>query len=816
MFGQPLCQQKEDNKVMNKYLDKAGLQDFATKLTEKYKTLFSSPLTASTVAGMTDHTKVYVYTGSETGYTSGHWYFWNGSAWADGGVYNAQAINTDTTLSISGAAADAKVAGDEITGLNRDLIRAKSEIESGMFNSTSANGWWLVSNGVFQNSVTTVLGTKKFSVKPGDIIYAKVSGEKYYLFWESDGTFISGTRKDYGYITAPSNAAICAIDYLTAQGNSIVVRISNETYDSLAETENRVAILDGDKISALSTNWYWYVADGGIGAVSSLVGTEKFIVNGGDTVEATNITGEKYYLFWESDGTYISGQRVDSGAKSIPSNAYYCALDYLVSTGVEKAEFEVLKAQPQENEGNVTCVRNGNDIQIKTSLLNTTKYIGVNASLNGSYNGGFNLSKYVIADSKPSISAIITGTDFKWAGDDICPINCNSSYMGGNHGKEPVFKIELSSHGKTTDDIGSVWTSANGYDYVIYKIDDSSHISIMGDYVGGYEKIVTTTPTAPLTHKSGATHTGDIAFASVTSQQLRPITNRKSVIVRNDSLEELSANGYITGRYIEIVESYNIISLYALAAYLKSNVGTCTNESYYSNSISGDALVQNVYRFSEGGGESICVNVTPLDIMYMLFIGGTQCSTIGDDFYVPYTLYDSITTQDSNTVRLDSSKWRDANFPPYKYYQMDSSGNGFAVGYCIDTPQGLPSNRKDFCSDEAGFYYGSSHKMYPKFYQKSSHPDVYGKSFCFYAFRAPFIKTSNMIYLWYETADATYMELETFASWAGVVDFPKHALGKEITVLKKTDSVNIPDDIINTGSMLITTSGAGSITLKFA
>lgn len=97
---------------MNKYLDKAGLQDFATKLTEKYKTLFSSPLTASTVAGMTDHTKVYVYTGSETGYTSGHWYFWNGSAWADGGVYNAQAINTDTTLSISGAAADAKATGD--------------------------------------------------------------------------------------------------------------------------------------------------------------------------------------------------------------------------------------------------------------------------------------------------------------------------------------------------------------------------------------------------------------------------------------------------------------------------------------------------------------------------------------------------------------------------------------------------------------------------------------------------------------------------------------------------------------------------------
>ena len=62
-----------------------------------------APLTASTAAGMTDRTKVYIYVGSETGYTAGDWYYWNGSAWADGGVYNSIADDIATTEDIDNA-----------------------------------------------------------------------------------------------------------------------------------------------------------------------------------------------------------------------------------------------------------------------------------------------------------------------------------------------------------------------------------------------------------------------------------------------------------------------------------------------------------------------------------------------------------------------------------------------------------------------------------------------------------------------------------------------------------------------------------------
>lgn len=89
---------------------------------------YGSPLVASTVAGMTDETKVYVYTGSETGYTSGHWYYYDGSDWADGGVYNSVAVQTDTTLAISGMAADAKKTGDEISDLKSQITRIGSGV----------------------------------------------------------------------------------------------------------------------------------------------------------------------------------------------------------------------------------------------------------------------------------------------------------------------------------------------------------------------------------------------------------------------------------------------------------------------------------------------------------------------------------------------------------------------------------------------------------------------------------------------------------------------------------------------------------------
>lgn len=89
-----------------------------------------TPEPAELVSQMTEHDKIYVYTGSEPNYTAGNWYFWNGSAWTSGGTYGGAV--TDTTLSISGAPADAKAVGDDLDALDGRVTALESGSSGGL------------------------------------------------------------------------------------------------------------------------------------------------------------------------------------------------------------------------------------------------------------------------------------------------------------------------------------------------------------------------------------------------------------------------------------------------------------------------------------------------------------------------------------------------------------------------------------------------------------------------------------------------------------------------------------------------------------
>ena len=80
------------------------------------------PFTANTAAGMTDTDKIYVFTGTTGGgLTNGHWYYYDGTAWTDGGIYNAVAVDIDKTLTLSDTAADSKTVGDTFDTLYDSL-----------------------------------------------------------------------------------------------------------------------------------------------------------------------------------------------------------------------------------------------------------------------------------------------------------------------------------------------------------------------------------------------------------------------------------------------------------------------------------------------------------------------------------------------------------------------------------------------------------------------------------------------------------------------------------------------------------------------
>lgn len=111
------------------------------------------PFTAASADDMTDTDLIYVYTGTTTAsLTNGHWYYWDGTAWTDGGVYNSLGLDTDTTLSILGAAADARAAGDAIRALKSDVDAMANLLPE--LTTTTVNGVTLTNLGNGRYSLT--------------------------------------------------------------------------------------------------------------------------------------------------------------------------------------------------------------------------------------------------------------------------------------------------------------------------------------------------------------------------------------------------------------------------------------------------------------------------------------------------------------------------------------------------------------------------------------------------------------------------------------------------------------------------------------
>ena len=61
---------------------------------------------------MTDESAVYLYTGSESGYTAGNWYYYNGTAWTAGGTYGGAV--TSTTFNQRGVPSDDFAVGEAL------------------------------------------------------------------------------------------------------------------------------------------------------------------------------------------------------------------------------------------------------------------------------------------------------------------------------------------------------------------------------------------------------------------------------------------------------------------------------------------------------------------------------------------------------------------------------------------------------------------------------------------------------------------------------------------------------------------------------
>jgi len=238
-----------------------------------------SPTPVATVAEMTDESAVYLYTGSETGYTAGNWYFWNGSAWTSGGVYGGAV--TDTTLSISGAAADAKAVGDALADFTIEVDDTLSEqgkaadakatgdafanvngrLNKESFAEISGGNWYNLKDATIGSYITNSGNIQASSayavtgfipVSEGDVVrytlFSSLSDQHSQLYnaektWVQTTRWIKTNHDGYQEVTIPENISYIRINIVASAVNTFVM-VKNQPYDSnLAGTYGYIVTL---------------------------------------------------------------------------------------------------------------------------------------------------------------------------------------------------------------------------------------------------------------------------------------------------------------------------------------------------------------------------------------------------------------------------------------------------------------------------------------------------------------------------------------------------------------------------------------------
>lgn len=359
---------------------------------------YGYPFTAATAAAMTDVTKIYVYTGNEVGYTNGNWYYYNGSTWVSGGVYNATALETDKTLTVSGAAADAKVVGDfdKISRWSDATSPYIVKIHSldGQFYNTSGV---LVSDASINSKYTDIL-----PCMPNDIFsyrgkgqYAAVSAIFYDICGVRIGNPQYNSTSGYTYITIPSDCyGVRFSSYATSPEQSIldVKRFPRSDYfgdmpyiDDWERSTPFTAKINY-KDDGYLNNKGEYVSDATYCSkftnIIQCAPNDKFMYKGHYTY------GLPSAIFYDKSRAFISYVQVDSPDDyteiTIPNNCYYVLFESLTNAQNNIGEDYVTLDIYKENE-RLLGIQN----IVDSNILFRKKFVACGDSFTYGYNPAY-------------------------------------------------------------------------------------------------------------------------------------------------------------------------------------------------------------------------------------------------------------------------------------------------------------------------------------------------------------------------------------------------------------------------------------------
>lgn len=427
----------------------------------------NNPIPVSSINDMTDTDRIYVLT------TDGYWYYYNGTNWVQGGIYQSSVENYDTTLTQNNAVPNSKSIGDKLNNIvtRKNHLVLSESITGKKYDSTGAlvdDTRFLISN-IIKLNLNDTLYVEYFidentprNVDMTNIIKVDAYGNFISLItptnaklWKADeDCFVKVQfQKSYSYIENVNNLAIAintpmnrlsTTDYNLVENNNEIDQISK--YKNLFNTNDwSHATINNSGVIQNNANYF----------VTSLIpckANDVFYLKTFDSsVDLLNITN---VIKYDSLGHFIEREDI-SGLSYTCSHSGYVKFNVrtnsdpstsMITLSVNEQLSEYIPYKRVitdiESESNIKITKvDNNNYNIKFGNFSVKLFKNVNTSTNSN---NWNLKE--IGDLYDNI-IVPSGTDI------IGPIkiNDNDDFIGGVHGDEETTSIKLAINNQLYD-----------------------------------------------------------------------------------------------------------------------------------------------------------------------------------------------------------------------------------------------------------------------------------------------------------------------------------------------------------------------------
>ena len=417
----------------------------------------------------------------------------------------------------------------------------------------------------------------------------------------------------------------------------------------------------------------------------------------------------------------------------------------------------------------------------------------------------------------------------KSCGDDICPANVNSGYIGGNHGWNAANKVIVSSHDKTIADVGSVYEDTSGVKFILLEVIDSTTLLLCSENKATEENNYRFySPVGELRYVSNGK-----SQTSINPTNVSNYGNLYGCIVPSHKKMLIDGNvitsyGEYFGEEIALVESYDVMDLPSILTALVSNrpINGYASQPILYNLPGVQRLFNHkvAYRFDIHGTTLVTTTIRAYRPLYLNFHGFVQAGVMEGNakLYCPKTLpiqvgekqFDLRTITDweespSSNIIMAPAYWENRESAPDRVVMMNDDAV-FACGYVLDRGK-LAEPREDLVAKYA-MHFSENRKLYPMGICPSSpflmQSNDYISAVAYRTYYKAENKSRTNLSV-FEVGDMAYI----YADYHGEIedDLPvkPHWLGKRISVVEKNERCNIYEDVV-TGNIRVDSTASSN------